>query len=120
MPCVRKRSSHKAILRKEQDFSVATSPGSRTVTPCLPSRHWRSLLAPFEDPMYHLFYDGEEPPKLPNLSNRKNGADNAWGSNGKDARVVAKFCRLFSRMEKSDLGLVLFMAQKMARRKADR
>ena len=73
-----------------------------------------------EVPMYHLFYDGEEPPKLPNLPNRKNGADNAWGSNGKDARLVAKFCRLFSRMEKSDLGLVLFMAQKMARRKADR
>ena len=73
-----------------------------------------------EVPMYHLFYDGEEPPKLPNLPNRKNGADHAWGSSGKNARLVAKFCRLFSRMEKSDLGLVLFMAQKMARRKADR
>src|ERR1700737_445946 len=70
-----------------------------------------------EVPMYYLFYDGDEPPKLPNLPNRKNGADNAWGSNGNDARLVAKFCRLFSRMEKSDLGLVLTMAQKMARRK---
>jgi hypothetical protein len=27
-------------------------------------------------------------------------------------------CRLFSRMEAGDLGLVLFMAQKMVRRKA--
>jgi transcriptional regulator with XRE-family HTH domain len=70
-----------------------------------------------EVPMYYLFYDGDEPPKLPNLPNRKNGADNAWGSNGNNARLVAKFCRLFSRMEKSDLGLVLTMAQKMARRK---
>jgi hypothetical protein len=29
-----------------------------------------------------------------------------------DARLVAKFCRLFSRMEKSDLELVLPMAQR--------
>ena len=71
-----------------------------------------------EVPMYQLFYESEEPPKLPNLPNRKNGADDAWGSTGKNARLVAEFCRLFSRMEKSDLGLVLTMAQKMARRKA--
>ena len=36
----------------------------------------------------------------------------------KDARLLAKFCRLFSRMEEDDLGMVLFMAQKMAKRKA--
>jgi transcriptional regulator with XRE-family HTH domain len=71
-----------------------------------------------EVPMYQLFYDGEEPPTLPNLPKRKTGADIAWGSKGKDARMLAKFCRLFSGMEESDRGLVLFMAQKMARRKA--
>src|ERR1700674_2752781 len=71
-----------------------------------------------EVPMYQLFYDDEEPPKLPNLPNRKNGADNAWGRSGKDARLVAKFCRLFGRMEAGDLGLVLTLAQKMAKRKA--
>jgi len=42
----------------------------------------------------------------------------AWGSTGKDARLLAQFCRLFSRIEAGDLGMVLFMAQKMARRKA--
>jgi hypothetical protein len=31
---------------------------------------------------------------------------------------LAKFCRLFSRMEEGELGLVLLNAQKMARRKA--
>jgi hypothetical protein len=36
----------------------------------------------------------------------------------KDARLLAKFCRLFSHMEASDLGMMLFMAQKMAWRKA--
>ena len=71
-----------------------------------------------EVPMYQLFYDGEEPPKLPNLPNRKTAADIAWGSKGKEARLLAKFCRLFGQMEEADLGLVLFMAQKMAKRKA--
>jgi hypothetical protein len=37
---------------------------------------------------------------------------------GKDARLLAKFCRLFGRMEEGEPGLVLFMAQKMAKRKA--
>jgi len=42
----------------------------------------------------------------------------AWGSKGKDAKLLAQFCRLFQRMEEDDLGMVLFMAQRMARRKA--
>ena len=71
-----------------------------------------------EVPMYQLFYDGDEPPKLPNLPKRKTADDLAWGSKGKDARLLAHFCRLFSRMEEGDLGMVLFIAQKMARRKA--
>jgi hypothetical protein len=68
--------------------------------------------------MYQLFYEGEEPPKLPRLPKRKSADDIAWGSEGKEARLLAKFCRLFSRMDEDDLGMVLFMAQKMARRKA--
>jgi transcriptional regulator with XRE-family HTH domain len=71
-----------------------------------------------EVPMYQLFYDGEEPPKLPNLPKRKTADDIAWGSKGEDVRLVAKFCHLFSGMAESDRRLVLFMAQKMARRKA--
>ena len=71
-----------------------------------------------EVPMYQLFYDGEEPPKLPNLPKRKSAEAIAWGSKGKDARLLGKFCRLFSKMEQGDLGLVLFMAQRMARRRA--
>ena len=71
-----------------------------------------------EVPMYQLFYEGEEPPKLPNLPKRKTRADIAWGSKGKDARLLDKFCRVFSRLDKNELIMVLFMAQKMARRKA--
>ena len=69
-----------------------------------------------EVPLYQLFYDGEEPPKLPNLPKRKNADDIVWGSKGKDARMLAKFCRLFSRTKESDMRLFFFMAQKMARR----
>jgi transcriptional regulator with XRE-family HTH domain len=68
-------------------------------------------------PMYQLFYDGEEPPKLRNLPERKSSDDLAWGKSRKDARMLAKFCRLFSRMNSEDLGIVFFLASKLARRK---
>ena len=71
-----------------------------------------------EVPMYKLFYDGEEPPKQPNLPRRKSADDVVWGRKGKDAHMLAQFCRLFSKMEEDELRMVLFMAQKMARRKA--
>jgi len=69
-----------------------------------------------EVPMYQLFYEGEEPPALPNLPKRKSADDIAWGSKGKDARMLAKFCRLFSQTNESDLQLLFFLAQKMAHR----
>jgi transcriptional regulator with XRE-family HTH domain len=71
-----------------------------------------------EVPVYQLFYDGEEPPKLPNLPKRKTGDDIAWGSKGKDARMLAKFRQLLGRTEEADRRLLLFMAQKMARSRA--
>jgi transcriptional regulator with XRE-family HTH domain len=71
-----------------------------------------------EIPMYRLFYDGEKPPKHLNLPKRKTADDILWGSKGKDPRILDQFCRLFSRMDEGDLVMVLFMAQRMARRKA--
>jgi transcriptional regulator with XRE-family HTH domain len=70
-----------------------------------------------EVPMYQLFYDGEEPPKLPNFPKRKSADDILWGSSGKDERMLLQFCRLFGRMNENDRGLVLYMAQKVAKRK---
>jgi transcriptional regulator with XRE-family HTH domain len=70
-----------------------------------------------EVPMYQLFYDGENPPEPLNLPKLNNG--NAWGSKGKDALLVAKFCTLFNRMEKDDLKLVLSVVRKMAKRKVN-
>jgi transcriptional regulator with XRE-family HTH domain len=67
-----------------------------------------------EVPMYELFYDGEEPPNLPNLPKRKTGEDIAWGSSGKDGRLLDQFRRLLSKTGEKDLKILLFMAQKMA------
>ena len=36
-----------------------------------------------ECPLYQLFNEGEEPPKLPNLPKRKSSNEVAWGSVGK-------------------------------------
>ena len=67
-----------------------------------------------EIPMYQLFYDGEEPPKLPNLPTRKSSDDIAWGSSGKDARFLSKLRRLLGKAEEADRKLLLYLAQKMA------
>src|SRR5271154_7282427 len=46
-----------------------------------------------EMPLYQLFYDGEDPPELSDLPKRKTAADTAWGSSGKDARVLFQLRR---------------------------
>jgi transcriptional regulator with XRE-family HTH domain len=40
------------------------------------------LARALEVPLYQLFYEGEEPPKLPNLLKRKTADDIVWGSSG--------------------------------------
>jgi len=74
------------------------------------------LARALESPLYRLFYDGEEPPSLPDLPKRKSSDDIAWGSAGKDARYLNKLRRLLSKTEEEDRKLVLYMAQKMANR----
>jgi transcriptional regulator with XRE-family HTH domain len=74
------------------------------------------LARALECPLYQLFYEGEEPPKLPNLIKRKSSDDIAWGSAGKDARYLAKLRRLLGKTEEGNRKLILYMAQKMANR----
>ena len=73
------------------------------------------LARALEVPLYQLFYDGEEPPKLPNLPRRRSSEDIAWGSSGKDGRFLNKLRRLLAKTEEADRKLLLLMAQKMAR-----
>jgi transcriptional regulator with XRE-family HTH domain len=43
------------------------------------------LARALEVPLYQLFYEGKEPPNVPNLLKRKTSDDIAWGSSGKHA-----------------------------------
>lgn len=72
------------------------------------------LARAMEVPLYQLFYEGDEPPKLPNLPKRKTGDDIAWGKSGKDARMLGQFRRLLGRTNQKNQKILLFMAQKMA------
>jgi len=69
-----------------------------------------------EVPLYQLFYDGEEPPVLPNLLKRKSSDEDSWGSFGKDARYLNKLRRLIAKSDDSNRKLLLHMVQKMAHR----
>jgi len=68
-----------------------------------------------EVPLYQLFYEGEEPPQVPNLLKRKSD-ENVWGNSGKDARFLGKLRRLLGKSSEEDRKLLLNMTQKMAGR----
>jgi transcriptional regulator with XRE-family HTH domain len=69
-----------------------------------------------EIPMYQLFYQGEEPPQVPNLLKRKSSDEGDWGSSGKDARFLSKLRRQLGKTNEQDRKIILLMAQKMALR----
>ena len=66
-----------------------------------------------EVPLYQLFYDGEEPPKVPNLLKQKTASGTAWGSSGKQAVYLRKLTKCLSKAEDADRKLLLSLAQKM-------
>ena len=74
------------------------------------------LARAFEVPLYQLFYEGAEPPQVPNLLKRKSSDEGAWGSSGREARFLSKLRRLLGKSSDEDRKLILHMAQKMAKR----
>ena len=72
------------------------------------------LARALEIPLYQLFYDGDEPPKLPNLLKRKTSDDVVWGSSGKQAAYLTKLRRCLSTAGDADRKLIMVMVQKMA------
>jgi transcriptional regulator with XRE-family HTH domain len=68
----------------------------------------------FEIPMYELFYEGDEPPRLSDLPKRNAKQNIEWGSSGRDRKTLDKFRRLLSRTDDKNKKLLLFIAQKMA------
>ena len=115
-----------SALREEKNFSQGEIEKRTGLLRCYISRVENGHTVPaietleklaraLEIPMYQLFYDGEEPPELPNLPKRKTADDIAWGSSGKDARWLSKLRRLLARTEESDRELLMFMVHKMTR-----
>src|SRR5882724_4307193 len=51
----------------------------------------------FDVPLYQLFYEGDEPPQVPNLLKGNSARERAWGSSGKDARFLSKLRRLLGK-----------------------
>jgi transcriptional regulator with XRE-family HTH domain len=116
------------VLREEKQFSQGDVEKKTGLLRCYISRVENGHTVPavetlekfaraLEVPMYQLFYDGEEPPKFLNLPKRMTSDEIVWGSTGKDARWLSKLRRLLSRTEESDRKVLMFMAQKMAKRK---
>jgi transcriptional regulator with XRE-family HTH domain len=72
-----------------------------------------------EVPIYEIFYEGNGKPEMINTAQRNAANGDAWGSSGKDARMLAKFRRLLSQANDHDRKLLLFVAQKMVKRKTN-
>jgi hypothetical protein len=60
-----------------------------------------------------IFYNGNEEPPAEKIVEKENG----WGELGRDARTFGRFRRLFKEMERGDIMLLIFMAQKLSRKK---
>ncbi len=75
------------------------------------------LAAALEVPLYQLFYEGDEPPPLPNLSARQTTEDLALSEEAeKENRFFEKVRRVLGRIDEKDRQLLLYMAQKLASR----
>jgi transcriptional regulator with XRE-family HTH domain len=72
------------------------------------------LARALEKPLYQLFYEGDEPPKLPNLLKRNTTDDVEWGSSDKQAMYLQKLRKYLSKTGDPDRKLLLAMAQKLA------
>jgi transcriptional regulator with XRE-family HTH domain len=116
------------VLREQKKFSQGEIEKRTGLLRCYISRVENGHTVPavetlekfaraLEVPLYQLFYDGEEPPKLPNLPRRRTATALAWGDSGKDARMLAKFRQLMGRADEQDRRLLLFMAKKMVKTK---
>src|SRR5580700_10079811 len=88
------------VLREQKKFSQGEIEKRTGLLRCYISRVENGHTVPavetlekfaraLEVPLYQLFYDGDEPPKLPNLPRRRAGAL-IWGDSGKDARTLMK------------------------------
>jgi transcriptional regulator with XRE-family HTH domain len=116
------------VLREQKKFSQGEIEKRTGLLRCYISRVENGHTVPavetlekfaraLEVPLYQLFYDGDEPPKLPNLPKRRTAGTLVWGDSGKDARTLMKFRQLLGKAKEDDRRLLLFMAKKMVKSK---
>ena len=67
-----------------------------------------------EVPLYQLFYEGDEPPKIPHLLKHRTSDATAWGSTGKNSIYLHKLVKCLSKSTDSDRKLLLALAQKVS------
>jgi transcriptional regulator with XRE-family HTH domain len=112
-------------LREEKDLSQGDIEKRTGLLRCYISRVENGHTVPaietleklaraLEVPLYQLFYEGAEPPKLPSLLKRKASDDIVWGSSGKQAVYLHKLVRCLSKASDSDRKLLLSLTQKVA------
>src|ERR1700722_13483125 len=53
-------------------------------------------------PLYRLFYDGEKPPELSDLSRGKTRGESTWGTSGREARFLLQLRRSLGRLQPED------------------
>src|SRR5215475_1540507 len=94
------------VLREEKKFSQGDIDKRTGLLRCYISRVENGHTVPaietlekmaraLEVPLYQLFYDGNEPPELPNLPKRKTADDIFWGSRGKEGPFLHPYPTVF-------------------------
>src|SRR6202158_4444234 len=106
------------VLREQKKFSKGQMENRTVLLRCYIARVENGHTVPavetlekfaraLEIPLYQLFYEGEKPLKLPEFLKRKIAGEAAWGSSGKDARLLIEFCQILGRMSESNRQLLL-------------
>ncbi len=115
-------------LREDKDFSQGDIEKRTGLLRCYISRvenghtvpsleTLERLASALEIPLYQLFYEGDEPPPLPNLSKRRSTEELILdGADEKEVRFFGKVRKLVAKIDEKDRQLLLYMAQKLASR----
>ena len=104
-------------------YSEAQRPGAPSISrvenghTVLSIETLEKLACALEVPLYQLFYEGDEPPALPDPRKQKTDAEVLWGSRGERARMLGGLLRSLAHMDEADRRFLLLMAQKIASRR---
>jgi hypothetical protein len=70
-----------------------------------------------EIPIYQIFYEGEEPPKLSALPEGFVGNNGEWGASGYPSRYLQRLRHLLGRLSERDRKLLCDLTLQLVRRK---